>query len=643
VDTGIYTGGAPVSDVLAEENAVHQASGGPVAGSGSGGTSGSLAGSLGLPPTPTPTPSASQLPGSFDQINALAPTAAGPVGAGLPSMGAAEVLDNGFPVARLPASDSDASGTTPTQLAGDERLFVYQGMQNPQSTRVDALDLQVPREAFGHTNPSAVVRLEATLADGSPLPGWIQFDNINGTFRGDPPNPAAADVDIKVTARDEAGRQAEVTFRPVIAAINPHAVQPGGPADVAGASGGSGFPIERFSNLAGNIAGLSSGPVAHLAGDQRLFVYRGVQGAQSESAERYEYSVPKDAFAHTDPSAVVRLEATLADGSPLPAWLQFDAQTGRLSGTPLDGNAVQLEIRITARDQAGREANVVFAPAMAAAAEATSADQDAYEAKLVAGVNLLAGVSAGIGLKLAPVDGGEFQPSSFGGADALSGWAAAPMGFPVVRFEADAATGQASGEAQLGVHRLYVYHGLTDMHFTAGRALHFSVPNDAFAHTDPGATVLLEARLADGSALPAWLTFNSVTGTFTGMPPGGITGALDIEVTARDEDGRIARLQFKLELDAVTVDADKAQRAEVASAQDAELMYEDAAAEAGMEANAALADADAAIKAKAEAEKARQRGSVPFSEQLHAVKVSRDPVLARILADQPAKPVRPVA
>jgi len=42
----------------------------------------------------------------------------------------------------------------------------------------------------------------------------------------------------------------------------------------------------------------------------------------------------------------------------------------------------------------------------------------------------------------------------------------------------------------------------------------------------------LTATLADGSALPDWLTFNPATRTFEGTPPLNFYGAIEIKVTA---------------------------------------------------------------------------------------------------------------
>ena len=60
------------------------------------------------------------------------------------------------------------------------------------------------------------------------------------------------------------------------------------------------------------------------------------------------------------------------------------------------------------------------------------------------------------------------------------------------------------------------------------------VPADTFVDADAGDVLTLSASLADGSTLPAWLTFNAATGTFTGTPDDAQVVTLDLRVTATD-------------------------------------------------------------------------------------------------------------
>jgi Ca2+-binding RTX toxin-like protein len=75
-----------------------------------------------------------------------------------------------------------------------------------------------------------------------------------------------------------------------------------------------------------------------------------------------------------------------------------------------------------------------------------------------------------------------------------------------------------------------------------------SLPVHAFADPDQvhGDALSYAATKADGSALPAWLSFNSVTKTFSGTPANGDVGALSLRVTATDLGGLAAAQTFGL-------------------------------------------------------------------------------------------------
>jgi len=74
------------------------------------------------------------------------------------------------------------------------------------------------------------------------------------------------------------------------------------------------------------------------------------------------FTIPSTTF--TDPDQFhgdeLSYEATLATGSPLPAWLGFDPITGTFSGTPGTGDAGVLQLAVTATDQGHLSATDFF-------------------------------------------------------------------------------------------------------------------------------------------------------------------------------------------------------------------------------------------------------------------------------------------
>ncbi|MEI8242942.1 MAG: VCBS domain-containing protein, partial [bacterium] len=143
-------------------------------------------------------------------------TSAGQSGAVVESSGGEsrrlESTDRGFPVERG-QGDSVKLSTVQDQQKGGERLFVFNGIKNTATEVGQAIDYRVPKDAFGHTNTAAIVQLEASLSDGSPLPEWLDFDPTSGTFSGRPPASARGVIDVKVTARDDKGREVSSNFR----------------------------------------------------------------------------------------------------------------------------------------------------------------------------------------------------------------------------------------------------------------------------------------------------------------------------------------------------------------------------------------------------------------------------------------------
>jgi hypothetical protein len=76
--------------------------------------------------------------------------------------------------------------------------------------------------------------------------------------------------------------------------------------------------------------------------------------------------------------------------------------------------------------------------------------------------------------------------------------------------------------------------------------LSFVIPANSFTDTDVGDSLHYTATLADGSPLPAWLSFNAATRTFGGTPANGDVGTLSIRVTATDHGSVSVSTNFTL-------------------------------------------------------------------------------------------------
>ena len=81
---------------------------------------------------------------------------------------------------------------------------------------------------------------------------------------------------------------------------------------------------------------------------------------------------------------------------------------------------------------------------------------------------------------------------------------------------------------------------------TEGIAFSYTLPDGSFTDVDAGDTLAYTAKLADGSALPTWLSFNAATRTFSGTATQADLAAVQIVVTATDSGGLTASGNFQL-------------------------------------------------------------------------------------------------
>lgn len=78
-----------------------------------------------------------------------------------------------------------------------------------------------------------------------------------------------------------------------------------------------------------------------------------------------------------------------------------------------------------------------------------------------------------------------------------------------------------------------VLQAVSDQQANEAAPASFALPTGLFGDPD-GDLIYIAARLADGSPLPSWLSFDPASGGFTGTPPVGSAGQIEIAVTADD-------------------------------------------------------------------------------------------------------------
>ncbi|MEZ5735259.1 MAG: putative Ig domain-containing protein, partial [Novosphingobium sp.] len=354
-----------------------------------------------------------------------------------------------------------------------------------------AVSIAIPADAF--TDPDGdTLAYTAQLADGSALPGWLSFDG--STFTGTPPADFNGEFEIEVTASDGALSVSD-TF---VLTVNP----------------------------------VNDAPVIAIA----------LADVSSDEDTPVSITVPGDAFVDVDGDTLT-FTATLVDDSSLPAWLTFDGTT--FTGTPPANFNGIVDIKVTASDGSLSVSDIFSltivpendAPVLDNPLVDVSSDEDQP-------VNVVLPADA-----FSDPDGDALTYTArLADGGVLPGWltfdGSAFTGTPPADFNGELDIEVTASDGALSVSdtlRLTINPvndapavalTLTDQTVDGSANVDFAVPIGSFTDVD-GDTLSYSATLADGSALPAWLSFDAGTQSFSGTAP-NVDATLNIRVTASD-------------------------------------------------------------------------------------------------------------
>ena len=277
----------------------------------------------------------------------------------------------------------------------------------------------------------------------------------------------------------------------------------------------------------------------------------------------YRHSIVLSNFEQAGAFGAARmLNLRQADGSPLPGWLTFDAEHGLLRGTPVNEDVGQLDLIVEAWGDYGLLAtqrlrlsvnNTNDAPEVAIALTNQQATEDAPFAFTVP-QDAFRDVDAGDALTLSATQAdGSALPTWLQFDAATRTFSGTPangdVGSVSVRLTAtDLAGAQASQTFAIEVANVNdapeVGVLLGNQSGRVGQPTRWQLPEGAFVDVDAGDVLTYSATLADGSALPGWLTFDAATGSFSGTP--ATAGNYVLRVTATDLAGASASQSFTL-------------------------------------------------------------------------------------------------
>ncbi|MDE8755052.1 Ig-like domain-containing protein [Pectobacterium polaris] len=189
---------------------------------------------------------------------------------------------------------------------------VANGIGNQSASQGSAFTFTLPASAFIDNDAGDSLTYRASLSDGSALPSWLVFNPQTQTFSGTPQNADVGSLAIRITATDKNSVSVSSDFTVVVNNVND----------------------------APTTTGISN------------------QTVNGDGA--FSFQVPANTFSDIDVGDTLRLSATRADGSALPAWVSFDPATGTFSGSPGRANSGDLSILVTATDAAGASVSTTF-------------------------------------------------------------------------------------------------------------------------------------------------------------------------------------------------------------------------------------------------------------------------------------------
>ena len=110
-----------------------------------------------------------------------------------------------------------------------------------------------------------------------------------------------------------------------------------------------------------------------------------------------------------------------------------------------------------------------------------------------------------------------------------------------VVFSNAAGTGGADNAPVLAVQT-------SNQNAVVGSAFSLALPANTFTDIDAGDVLTYSATQADGSALPAWLTFDPATRTFSGTPGSADVGTFSVKTSATDLGNLTANETFNIDV-----------------------------------------------------------------------------------------------
>ncbi|RYY76393.1 MAG: DUF4347 domain-containing protein [Gammaproteobacteria bacterium] len=385
---------------------------------------------------------------------------------------------------------------------------VANAIPNQNATEDSAFNFQFVANTFSDADVGNTLTYTAQLAGGGALPSWLSFDAVTRTFSGTPTNTNVGTVSIGVIADDGNGGTITDTFNIVIANTN------------------------DAPTVANSIPN---------------------QNATEDSVFNFQFA--SNTFNDVDLGNTLTYTAQLNGGGALPSWLTFNGATGTFSGTPTNADVGTISIDVVANDGNGGSvtdtfnlviANANDAPTVANAIPNQNATEDSAFNFQVAS-NTFNDSDVGDTLTYtAQLNGGGALPNWLTFNTATGTFSGTPTNTDVGTITIDVTANDGNSGTVTDTFNLVianandsptVTNAIPNQNATEDSAFNFQVASNTFNDSDVGDTLTYTAQLNGGGALPSWLSFDSVTRTFSGTPTNTNVGTVSIDVIADDGNG----------------------------------------------------------------------------------------------------------
>lgn len=425
---------------------------------------------------------------------------------------------NGAAVLSITTSDLGNTGTGGTLTDTDninitinavnDAPTVANAIPNQNATEDAAFNFQFAANTFADIDTGTTLIYSAQLAGGGALPAWLSFDAATRTFSGTPANGDVGTVSIDVIADDGNGGTVTDTFDIVVANTND--------------------------------APIIANPIPDQNATENL---------------AFNYQFPVNTFSDPDVGDILTYSAQLNGGGPLPAWLSFDPVTRTFSGIPAAGDVGITSIDVIADDGNGGTVTDTFnivvvsnnnTPTVANPIPDQNATEDAaFNFQFAA--NTFSDPDAGDTLTYsAQLAGGGALPTWLSFDAATRTFNGTPTNSDVGTVSIDVIANDGNGGTVTDTFDIVVANTndapvvanpIPDQNTATNQAFNYQFPGNTFIDPDVGDTLTYSTQLASGGALPAWLSFDTATRTFSGTPANGDVGTVSLDVIADDGNG----------------------------------------------------------------------------------------------------------